>query len=425
MPKPNPTYETVEFPYLLVFDKANVCSKVEGAPKKTPCAFLAEEPSEIRDAEDYFEKDARLLKQHAACMIDEGEVSKQQQQAHDGMVTKQVKAEISKYQAAVTVFGGSAILPSHPMFIQAMQLGREAESLNVLLIQGGGAGVMQALRAGSARHSECDAPKHSLSIHAAIYIKRMQDAQFLGGKRVEMFNGGQRTELLVDAGKSWVFFPGGPGTFEEFWKAYGRDHYQQAEKPLVLMNCTWWKSQLPSFVFDQDFVSCAESAEQAWEQVFIHQDQINGALGSAEHAWLLILFRAVQRSALSFGFSLLSMHGDAPRAALPDTGMPVYFDEEDVIDMQSCLPVETSTSVMEYTEFMILLSDARDALLLHLVVTFTLFTLLYLNANYKVTAFTPNLRSSIAHAAGFFGISAKKDNQSECGLKCPVARMGK
>ena len=151
---------------------------------------------------------------------------------------------LKKYPKSVSIFGSSQALPSDPNYEHAAELtSRIAKELDYAVITGGGPGIMEAANKGAYQ-----AGGLSVGMNVSLPHERMTNAYVTHSIKFSYFF--SRKTMLAFAAESYVFFPGGFGTFDEL---FGILTLIQTDKiprvPMILFDSAFW-NPLRSFLFE-------------------------------------------------------------------------------------------------------------------------------------------------------------------------------
>ena len=151
---------------------------------------------------------------------------------------------LKKYPRSVTIFGSSLMKPEHPCYGKAEELGRRiVTELKYAVITGGGPGIMEAAAKGA---SSVD----NLSAGLAITLphEHHKSAGNDGGLRFRYFF--TRKAMLTFAAESFVFFPGGFGTFDELFSILTLMQTGKIPRvPILLYDFAFW-GKMEAFIME-------------------------------------------------------------------------------------------------------------------------------------------------------------------------------
>lgn len=142
---------------------------------------------------------------------------------------------LGNYPKSVTVFGGSHFKETDSYYIQARALGeRIVNELHYSVLTGGGPGIMEAANRGA---FEAGGQSVGLTIellHHQIrnpYLNKNLDFHYFFSRKV----------CLGFSAEAYVFFPGGFGTFDEFFEILTLVQTRKIEMvPIILVGSDFW-----------------------------------------------------------------------------------------------------------------------------------------------------------------------------------------
>ncbi|MES2213408.1 MAG: TIGR00730 family Rossman fold protein [Patescibacteria group bacterium] len=139
------------------------------------------------------------------------------------------------YPRSVSIFGGVRIAESDPYYAMARSLGsRIVNELNYSVFTGGGPGIMEAANRGA-----FEAGGQSLGLTIELPFEQ-QSNQYLT-KFLDFYYFFSRKVCLHFSGEAYVFFPGGFGTFDEFFEILTLVQTGKIEKvPIILFGSEYW-----------------------------------------------------------------------------------------------------------------------------------------------------------------------------------------
>ncbi|MEK7501316.1 MAG: TIGR00730 family Rossman fold protein [Patescibacteria group bacterium] len=116
---------------------------------------------------------------------------------------------LKQYPKSVTIFGSSAAKPDDESYKNAIELAsRIATKLKYTIITGGGPGIMEAANKGA-----YDAKGVSIGLNISLPHERSTNPYVTRSIKFSYFFA--RKTMLTFAAETYVFFPGGFGTFDE------------------------------------------------------------------------------------------------------------------------------------------------------------------------------------------------------------------
>lgn len=143
---------------------------------------------------------------------------------------------IEKHPKSVTFFGSARVSPEHPTYKKAQELShRIAKEIGYSVLTGGGPGIMEAGNRGS-----FEAGGQSLGLH--IELPEEQTKNMYVTDHTDFYYFFSRKVCLSFSAESYVFFPGGFGTFDELFEILTLIQTGKIEKvPIILIGKSFWK----------------------------------------------------------------------------------------------------------------------------------------------------------------------------------------
>ncbi len=267
---------------LLLGSSQYIAAALKPQSSETACDFLTDLEGEILPIRAYYDNGSSLLQQHKACLEDKSPAAILIKRIHDAYTLYNLEMA-HKDSVTVSVFGGSTLHECDPNWESAVLIGYEFENLGYNVFQGGGAGLMMALRIGSdlfcrsredvdhvvaliceektassdrqqeirtfitENYVTCE-PQHSLSDHGAFWMTRMPVEPYIGfgAKRVEAYSVYAALDGMVTVPDILVAGPGGDGSVIEFdgslnQKTYSRYLSPNREQYVIAFNTTAWE----------------------------------------------------------------------------------------------------------------------------------------------------------------------------------------
>jgi predicted Rossmann-fold nucleotide-binding protein len=251
--------------------------------KATACDFLQGLEGSILPTSTYYENDSYMLQQHKSCLEDTSDEADDIRDLHDTKTMSTLR-KANKDKITISIFGGSTMTECDPNWGSAVRIGHEFENVGYRVLQGGGAGLMMALRIGSdlfCRSLEevghvvalmCEAktassdrqqeiktliteqyttckPQHSHSIHGAFWMTRMPAKPYIGfgAERTEVYDIYKVLSAMARQADIWIAAPGSSGTVLEYDAALVQADYRSYLSPdkkqhLIVFNATHWES---------------------------------------------------------------------------------------------------------------------------------------------------------------------------------------
>lgn len=146
---------------------------------------------------------------------------------------------IKKYPRSVSILGSARFKPDHPYYKKAESLGRRiAKDLNYTIVTGGGPGIMEAASKG-AREAGGQA------IGFTIMLPKEQTVNKYLTEHVDFEYFFSRKTLLYFSAETYIYFPGGFGTFDEFFEIVTLIQTKKIPPvPVILVGKSFWQPLL-------------------------------------------------------------------------------------------------------------------------------------------------------------------------------------
>jgi len=181
---------------------------------------------------------------------------------------------LSQFSKEVTIFGSARLPEDHKWCQEAEKLGELLAKSGFTVITGGGPGIMEAANKGAFAID----PKKSVGINIQLPMEQRTNPYVTKSKGFYYFF--TRKVMLAASAQSYIFFPGGFGTTDEFFELITLVQTKKMQKlPVILMGKEFWqpvlhwmeKTMIKDFktISPQDrhlFVVC-EKAEQAMQYI--------------------------------------------------------------------------------------------------------------------------------------------------------------
>ncbi len=149
---------------------------------------------------------------------------------------------LRKYPKSVTVFGGTHIPETNLYYEEARKLGSAVvEKLGYAVLTGGGPGIMEAANRGA-----FEAGGDSLGLEIELDPPQQENKYQTDTINFHYFF--SRKMALSFAAETYIFFPGGFGTLDEFFEIITLVQTGKIEKvPIVLFGSDYW-NKLDAFM---------------------------------------------------------------------------------------------------------------------------------------------------------------------------------
>lgn len=274
------------------------------ATEKTACDFLVNHHGRSFPSVDYYANNGELFLQHKDCYQDSSRTAKRIKLIHDDETIANLEANDQK-KVTISIFGGSGATECHSDWASAVRIGYEYEKLGYRVFQGGGRGLMMALRIGSDLFCHnleavehvitlmCEAetatdnrkaeiasfitenyatchPKNSYSLHSAIYLPRLPIKPYIGfsAERIEFYNDYSRLKTFIELSDVWLIMRGSEGVQAEMFQVFSILKYAyltpEKQQQCIIHNGTNWvdRGYLTSHQLSNPLVVKADSTEK-------------------------------------------------------------------------------------------------------------------------------------------------------------------
>ncbi len=146
---------------------------------------------------------------------------------------------IKKYPRSVSILGSARFKPDNKYYKQAESLGKRiVEELNYTVVTGGGSGIMEAANKGA-----FDAG--GTSIGFTIRLPKEQIANHYLTDYVDFEYFFSRKTILFFSAETYIYFPGGFGTFDEFFEIVTLIQTKKIPfVPVILVGKSFWQPLL-------------------------------------------------------------------------------------------------------------------------------------------------------------------------------------
>ncbi len=143
---------------------------------------------------------------------------------------------IKKYPRSVSIMGSARFKPGHPYYEKAESLARKiVKELKYAVVTGGGPGIMEAANKGAYEAG-------GISLGFGIRLPQEQSTNNYLTDYVEFEYFFSRKTLLFFAAETYVYFPGGFGTFDELLEILTLIQTKKINKtPVILVGREFWE----------------------------------------------------------------------------------------------------------------------------------------------------------------------------------------
>ncbi|MGB8816119.1 MAG: TIGR00730 family Rossman fold protein [Minisyncoccia bacterium] len=146
---------------------------------------------------------------------------------------------IEKYPRSVSILGSSRTKENNIYYQKALSLGyRIAKELDYAVITGGGPGIMEAANRGASK-------AQGKSIGFSIKLPNEQSTNKYVKESVDFEYFFSRKTMLYFSAESYIYFPGGFGTFDEFFEIVTLIQTKKIPRtPVILVGREFWEPLL-------------------------------------------------------------------------------------------------------------------------------------------------------------------------------------
>jgi len=143
---------------------------------------------------------------------------------------------LSQFHKEVTIFGSARLDPKNKWCKEAEKLGKLLAKSGYTVITGGGPGIMEAANKGA--HSAN--PSKSIGINIQLPSEQRTNPYVTKSKGFYYFF--TRKVMLAASAQSYIFFPGGYGTVDEFMEILVLIQTKKMQKiSMILMGKDFWE----------------------------------------------------------------------------------------------------------------------------------------------------------------------------------------
>ena len=143
---------------------------------------------------------------------------------------------VHNYNKSVTFFGSARSQPSDPYYQKAERLAlRVVKELGYVVVTGGGPGIMEAANKGA-----YNAGGQSVGFTIKLPHEQKNNKYLTGGVDFNFFFA--RKTIMAFSAETYLFFPGGFGTFDELFEVLTLVQTGKIERvPIILVGEEYWK----------------------------------------------------------------------------------------------------------------------------------------------------------------------------------------
>lgn len=142
---------------------------------------------------------------------------------------------VEQYENSVTFYGSARLKEDHPDYIKAQNLAKKiSKELGYVILSGGGPGIMEASNRGAS-----DAGGKSVGL--TIKLPMEQSTNKYVNEEIPFYFFFTRRVTMSYTAKACLFFPGGFGTFDEFFEILTMKQTGKIKNvPIILVGSEFW-----------------------------------------------------------------------------------------------------------------------------------------------------------------------------------------
>lgn len=142
---------------------------------------------------------------------------------------------VEQYENSVTFYGSARLKEDHPDYIKAQNLAKKiSKDLGYTILSGGGPGIMEASNRGAS-----DAGGKSVGL--TIKLPTEQNTNKYVNEEIPFYFFFTRRVTMSYTAKACLFFPGGFGTFDEFFEILTMKQTGKIKNvPIILVGSDFW-----------------------------------------------------------------------------------------------------------------------------------------------------------------------------------------
>ncbi len=152
---------------------------------------------------------------------------------------------IKNQPKSVTFFGSSRLPETNEHYQRARRLANKIAKLGYSIVSGGGPGIMEAANRGA-----FEAEGESLGLNIKLPNEQVRNPYVTDVAEFYYFF--VRKVMLSFAAEAYIFFPGGFGTFDEFFEILTLVQTKKIENvPIFLVGNEYWNAMKQHIIIDQ------------------------------------------------------------------------------------------------------------------------------------------------------------------------------
>ena len=144
--------------------------------------------------------------------------------------------KMAKAGPCVAIFGSARTKPTHPHYLQAVEVGEKLARAGYGVITGGGPGIMEAGNKGAKQGEGV-----SVGLNIDLPFEQFHNIYIDRDHYLEFDYFFVRKVIFVKYSQAFVIMPGGFGTLDELFEAMTLIQTKKiARRPIVLLGTTYW-----------------------------------------------------------------------------------------------------------------------------------------------------------------------------------------
>ena len=144
--------------------------------------------------------------------------------------------KMAKAGPCVAIFGSARTKPTHPHYLQAVEVGEKLARAGYGVITGGGPGIMEAGNKGAKQGEGV-----SVGLNIDLPFEQFHNIYIDRDHYLEFDYFFVRKVIFVKYSQAFVIMPGGIGTLDELFEAMTLIQTKKiARRPIVLLGTTYW-----------------------------------------------------------------------------------------------------------------------------------------------------------------------------------------
>ena len=144
--------------------------------------------------------------------------------------------KMAKAGPCVAIFGSARTQPTHPHYVQAVEIGEKLARAGYGVITGGGPGIMEAGNKGAKQGEGV-----SVGLNIDLPFEQFHNIYIDRDHYLEFDYFFVRKVIFVKYSQAFVIMPGGFGTLDELYEAMTLVQTKKiAKRPIVLLGTAYW-----------------------------------------------------------------------------------------------------------------------------------------------------------------------------------------